>query len=91
MKENINSEETSVSAMTPVEQKEQEIRNLTSSLTSTASPIGDWKVSKYMEYQAMGMEAPYDIYELHTQRQAVRDKINELRDEIEILKLQNAE
>lgn len=91
MKENINSEETSISAMTPVEQKEQEIRNLTSSLTSTASPIGDWKVSKYMEYQALGMEAPYDIYELHEKRQAVRDRINELRDEIEILKFENAE
>lgn len=81
MEENLET----TSAMTPVEQKEQEIRNLTSSLTSTASPIGDWKVSKYMEYQALGIEAPYDIYELHEKRQAVRNRINILQEEIMLL------
>lgn len=81
MEENLET----TSAMTPVEQKEQEIRNLEADLTSTASSIGDWKVSKYMEYQALGIEAPYDIYELHEKRQAVRNRINILQEEIMLL------
>ncbi len=69
--------------------KEQEIRNLESSLSSVASNIGDWKIAKCMEYQAMEMEMeiPYDINELHQKRQAVRDTINQLQDEI--IELQN--
>ena len=63
--------------------KEQEIRNLTSQLTSTASDIGDWKIAKYNEYILAGEEAPYDIEELHNARQAVRDEINALQEELE--------
>lgn len=63
--------------------KEQEIRNLTSQLTSTASDIGDWKIAKYNEYILAGEEAPYDIEELHSARQAVRDEINALQEELE--------
>lgn len=62
--------------------KDQEIRDLMSSLTSGASEIGDWKVAKYQEYQLAGKEAPYDIAELHAKRQAVRDRINALRAEL---------
>lgn len=62
---------------------EQEICNLTSELTSPVSPIGDWKIAKYEEYKLIGAEAPYDISELHTARQAVRDKINELRAQLD--------
>ena len=62
--------------------KEQEICNLQCDLTSTASPIGDWKVAKYQEYVLAGMEPPYDIAELHAKRQAVRDRINALRAEL---------
>lgn len=64
---------------------EQEIRNIECELTSTVSPIGDWKIAKYMEYEAAGIPAPYDINELHTQRQAKRDRINELRAELDAL------
>lgn len=68
-----------------ISELEQEIRNLEASLTSTTSDIGDWKIAKYMEYQSIGMKSPYDIFELHEKRQAVRDKINELQDEVNSL------
>ena len=58
---------------------EQEMRNLISLLTSSYSDIGDWKVAKYQEYVLSGREAPYDIEELHTKRQAARDRINEIK------------
>lgn len=61
---------------------EQEIRNLESQLLSVASDIGDWKVAKCMEYQAAGLDMPYDINELHAKRQAVRDRINEIQEEL---------
>ena len=57
----------------------QEIANLLTSLSSSNSPIGDWKVAKCYEYQLVGLEPPYDIAELHVKRQAVRDRINELQ------------
>ena len=65
------------------EEKEQEIRNLTSELASTVSPVGDWKVAKCYEYQLAGLEPPYDINELHSQRDAIRHRINELQHELE--------
>lgn len=64
---------------------EQEIRNLQSELSSQASEIGDWKIAKCMEHQALGLEMPYDLQELHEQRQAVRDKIGELEKQLEEL------
>lgn len=38
----------------------------------------DYKIIKCMEYQLAGLEVPYDIETLHTERQAIRDKINEV-------------
>ena len=35
---------------------EQKIRDLESSLSCNSSPIGDWKVTKCMEYQLAGKE-----------------------------------
>ena len=61
---------------------EQEIRTLESRLLSVASPVGDWKVAKCMEYQIAGLDMPYDINELHEQRQAIRDRINEIQEEL---------
>lgn len=58
-----------------LEELEQERRNLLSTLTSVASDIGDWKIAKCMEYQAAGMELPYDLDKLHEDRQAARDEI----------------
>lgn len=64
---------------TEYENKQSELNSLMSALTSSASDIGDWKVAKYQEYLLAGITAPYDIQELHTKRQAVRDRINVLR------------
>lgn len=49
------------------------------------SEIGDWKLSKYDEYQKCGLEPPFDIQEYHTARQAARDEIEELEEELEKL------
>lgn len=62
--------------------KQQEIYDLQSELTSGASEIGDWKVAKCYEYALIGEKAPYDIAELHQKRQAARDRINELQDDL---------
>lgn len=70
---------------------EQQIRDLESSLSCNTSPIGDWKVTKCMEYQLAGKELPYDFKELSNQRQAVRDQINELEKQIAALPEENAE
>lgn len=71
-----------------IREKEQQVRDLTQKLSSSVSSVGDWKVAKCMEYQAMGLEMPYDLEQLHADRQAVRDEINALQEEIESLKEQ---
>lgn len=71
-----------------IARKEQEIRNLEAALSSVSSNIGDYKIIKCMEYQILGMEMPYDINELNEERQAVRDQINTLEDEIAGLQTQ---
>lgn len=38
----------------------------------------DYKVIKIAECAACGLPMPYDAEELHTERQAIRDRINEL-------------
>ncbi len=85
MEENENFEnETEMTAATDERmEKEQEIRNLQSMLSSTASPIGDWKIAKHMEYTLLGMDSPYDIEALHAERQAIRDRINNLQEELD--------
>lgn len=52
---------------------QQTIKNLKLELQST-----DYQVIKCMEANLTGEELPYDISLLHTKRQAIRDKINEL-------------
>ena len=51
----------------------QEITSLKRELEAT-----DYKIIKCSEYQLVGIDAPYDTAELHTVRQALRDRINEL-------------
>ena len=51
----------------------EEIAELKRQLQST-----DYKVIKCSECQLLGKEMPYDVAELHAERQALRDKINEL-------------
>ena len=50
-----------------------EVEILKSKLSST-----DYKITKCMEYQLSGMGLPYDIEQLHAERQALRDRINEI-------------
>lgn len=50
-----------------------EIKSLKMQLEST-----DYKIIKCSEYQLLGEELPYNIAELHSERQALRNRINEL-------------
>ena len=50
-----------------------QIAELKAELSST-----DYKIIKCSEAQLVGEELPYDIVALHAERQALRDKINEL-------------
>lgn len=43
----------------------------------------DYKVIKCAEAMAIGAEMPYDVTALHKERQALRDKINELESEVQ--------
>lgn len=43
----------------------------------------DYKVIKCAEAMAVGAEMPYDMASLHNERQALRDKINELESEVQ--------
>ena len=58
---------------TPEELIKIEIARLKGELAAT-----DYKIIKCSEYSLNGQELPYDIAELHAERQALRDKINEL-------------
>ena len=42
----------------------------------------DYKVIKCAEALTIGSEMPYDVASLHNERQALRDKINELESEV---------
>lgn len=57
----------------PAPSAEGQIAKLKKQLDST-----DYKIIKCSEYQLAGLELPYNITELHAQRQTIRDKINEL-------------
>lgn len=37
----------------------------------------DYQIIKSSEYQLLGLEVPYNLEELHAERQALRDRINE--------------
>ena len=43
----------------------------------------DYKVIKCAEAIAVGAEMPYNVASLHNERQALRDKINELESEVQ--------
>lgn len=42
----------------------------------------DYKIIKCFEYSLLNLELPYNLDALHTERQAIRDKINELEFEL---------
>ena len=58
--------------------KSSEIERLKSELQES-----DYKVIKCAEAMAVGAEMPYDVASLHNERQALRDKINELESEVQ--------
>lgn len=60
---------------TPEELIRREIEELKAQLSAT-----DYKIIKCSEYSLNGQELPYDIAELHAERQALRDRINELEE-----------
>lgn len=62
---------------------------LMSNLAANTSPIGDWKIMKIYEARMRGAEDPYDFDTLVLQRQAARDKIQEIN--IELNKLDGIE
>ena len=57
----------------PVMTTAQQIAELKAKLSAT-----DYKVIKCSECQLLGIEMPYDVAELHAERQAIRDQINQL-------------
>ena len=59
------------------QEKLAEIEQLKAQLAST-----DYKVVKISECLAIGSEMPYNAQELHQQRQAIRDRINQLEMEV---------
>ena len=62
-----------------------EMAQLMSNLAANTSPIGDWKIIKIYEARLQGEEDPYNYEELAEQRQAARDRINEIMEELENL------
>ena len=60
------------------QEKIAEIEQLKAQLAST-----DYKVVKISECLAIGSEMPYNAQELHQQRQAIRDRINQLEMEVQ--------
>ena len=57
--------------------KSEEIERLKSELQDS-----DYKVIKCAEALTIGAEMPYDVASLHKERQALRDKINKLEEQL---------
>ena len=60
-----------------MDRRYMEIERLKSELQES-----DYKVIKCAEAMAIGAEMPYDVASLHNVRQALRDKINELEEQL---------
>lgn len=56
-----------------IEKQKAEINNLKSQLEET-----DYQIIKSSEYQLLELEAPYNLEKIHSERQTLRDRINEL-------------
>lgn len=55
----------------------EKINELKAQLSST-----DYKIIKCSECQLVGEDLPYDVAELHAERQAIREQINKLEQEV---------
>lgn len=64
-----------------IEDIQAELRCLHSDLQFSGE-FGDWKIAKIYEYTLTGKESPYDINELSAKRQEVRNRINELEEQL---------
>ena len=62
-----------------------EMAQLMSNLSANTSSIGDWKVIKCYEARMQGLPDPYDFDELMVNRQAARDRLNEIQAELKKL------
>lgn len=62
-----------------------EMAQLMSNLSANTSSIGDWKVIKIYEARIKGEQDPYNFETLAVQRQAARDRINEIQEELKEL------
>ena len=62
---------------------------LMSSLSANTSPIGDWKVMKIYEARMRGEEDPYDFEALAAERQAARNRLNDIK--VELARLDGVE
>lgn len=61
---------------------EGQIRELIAELDAPNSAIGDWKVVKCYEAKLQNKPLPYDLEKLMSDRQKVRDQINELQSQL---------
>ena len=61
-----------------MDRRYMEIERLKSELQES-----DYKVIKCAEALTIGAEMPYNVASLHNERQALRDKINELESEVQ--------
>ena len=60
-------------------QREQEEKNIQIAELEDELNDTDYKIIKSSEYEMAGLEPPYDIQELHQERQRIRDEINKLQ------------
>ena len=67
------------------ENLEARLRELRSKLQANTSDVGDWKVIKALEYQLAGQPIPYDMNQLNTERQAIRDEINQIETSLALM------
>jgi len=60
--------------------KHMDLQGIKKSLSLLRANLADsdYKIVKSYECSLAGLDNPYDIYSLHIQRQAIRDKINKL-------------
>ena len=71
---------------TETEDSYNKLAELKLELTSRESDVGDWQIARYNELLACGKIPPKDIAVLHEKRQAIRDKIAQLEDELGLSK-----
>lgn len=62
-----------------------EMMECESRLSSSASDIGDWKVIKCYEASLQSKPMPYDIDNLMEKRQKMRNRINEIQEQLKEL------